>query len=222
MGKLIVIEGTDGSGKSTQFELLAARLEREGRSFHRLRFPRYDQPSSALIRMYLGGDFGTDPEAVNAYAASTFYAVDRYASFVQDWRQAYEAGDLFLSDRYTTSNAVHQGGKVAAEERTAFFRWLYDLEYNRMELPRPDLVVLLDMPTELSEQLLRRREADTHTRADIHEQDRAYLNRCRETAREAAAHYGWSLVSCARDGQLRTVEDIHEELYALVRRTLET
>lgn len=221
MGKLIVIEGTDGSGKSTQFELLAARLEREGRTFHRLRFPRYDQPSSALIRMYLGGDFGTDPEAVNAYAASTFYAVDRYASFVQDWRQAYEAGDLFLSDRYTTSNAVHQGGKVATEERAAFFRWLYDLEYNRMELPRPDLVVLLDMPTELSEQLLRRREADTHTRADIHEQDRAYLNRCRETAREAAAHYGWSLVSCARDGQLRTVEDIHEELYALVRRTLE-
>lgn len=221
MGKLIVIEGTDGSGKSTQFELLAARLEREGRTFHRLRFPRYDQPSSALIRMYLGGDFGTDPEAVNAYAASTFYAVDRYASYVQDWRQAYEAGDLFLSDRYTTSNAVHQGGKVAAEERTAFFRWLYDLEYNRMELPRPDLVVLLDMPTELSEQLLRRREADTHTQADIHEQDRAYLNRCRETAREAAAHYGWSLVSCARDGRLRTVEDIHEELYALVRRTLE-
>lgn len=222
MGKLIVIEGTDGSGKSTQFELLAARLEREGRTFHRLRFPRYDQPSSALIRMYLGGDFGTDPEAVNAYAASTFYAVDRYASYVQDWRQAYEAGDLFLSDRYTTSNAVHQGGKVAAGERTAFFRWLYDLEYNRMELPRPDLVVLLDMPTELSEQLLRRREADTHTQADIHEQDRAYLNRCRETAREAAAHYGWSLVSCARDGRLRTVEDIHEELYALVRRTLET
>lgn len=221
MGKLIVIEGTDGSGKSTQFELLAARLEREGRTFHRLRFPRYDQPSSALIRMYLGGDFGTNPEAVNAYAASTFYAVDRYASYVQDWRQAYEAGDLFLSDRYTTSNAVHQGGKVAAGERTAFFRWLYDLEYNRMELPRPDLVVLLDMPTELSEQLLRRREADTHTQADIHEQDRAYLNRCRETAREAAAHYGWSLVSCARDGRLRTVEDIHEELYALVRRTLE-
>ena len=203
MGKLIVIEGTDGSGKSTQFELLAARLEREGRTFHRLRFPRYDQPSSALIRMYLGGDFGTDPEAVNAYAASTFYAVDRYASYVQDWR-------------------VHQGGKVAAEERTAFFRWLYDLEYNRMELPRPDLVVLLDMPTELSEQLLRRREADTHTQADIHEQDRAYLTRCRETAREAAAHYGWSLVSCARDGRLRTVEEIHEELYALVRRTLET
>lgn len=221
MGKLIVIEGTDGSGKSTQFERLAARLEREGTSFHRLRFPRYDQPSSALIRMYLGGDFGPDPDAVNAYAASTFYAVDRYASYLQDWRSDYESGGLILSDRYTTSNAVHQGSKVEAGERAAFFRWLYDLEYDRMGLPRPDLVVLLDMPTDLSEQLLRRREAATHTAADIHEQDRAYLARCRETAREAAAHYGWSVVPCARDGQLRTVEDIHEELYALVCKALE-
>ena len=117
MGKLIVIEGTDGSGKSTQFDLLAQRLEQEGRAFRRLRFPRYDQPSSALIRMYLGGDFGADPDAVNAYAASTFYAVDRYASFVQDWQGGYQGGGLFLSDRYTTSNAVHQGGKVPPQER---------------------------------------------------------------------------------------------------------
>ena len=220
MGKLIVIEGTDGSGKSTQFDLLTRRLEAEGLSFRRLRFPRYDQPSSALIRMYLGGDFGADPDAVNAYAASTFYAVDRYASFVQDWQRDYLAGGLFLSDRYTTSNAVHQGGKVPPQEREAFFRWLYDLEYDRMGLPKPDLVVLLDMPTDLSQQLLRHREADTHTSADIHEQDAAYLSRCRETAREAADHYGWAVVSCARDGQLRPVEDIHQEVYALVRAAL--
>ena len=222
MGKLIVIEGLDGSGKATQSSLLTETLEKAGKAVRKISFPNYESNASWPVRMYLGGEFGPRPEAVNAYAASTFCAVDRYASYVQDWRQAYEAGDLFLSDRYTTSNAVHQGGKVAAGERTAFFRWLYDLEYNRMELPRPDLVVLLDMPTELSEQLLRRREVDTHTQADIHEQDRAYLTRCRETAREAAAHYGWSLVSCARDGRLRTVEEIHEELYALVRRTLET
>ena len=220
MGKLIVIEGTDGSGKSTQFDLLAQRLEQEGRAFRRLRFPRYDQPSSALIRMYLGGDFGADPDAVNAYAASTFYAVDRYASFVQDWQGGYQGGGLFLSDRYTTSNAVHQGGKVPPQEREAFFRWLYDLEYDRMGLPKPDLVVLLDMPTDLSQQLLRHREADTHTSADIHEQDAAYLSRCRETAREAADHYGWAVVSCAKDGQLRPVEDIHQEVYALVRAAL--
>lgn len=220
MGKLIVIEGTDGSGKSTQFDLLARRLEAEGLSFRRLRFPRYDQPSSALIRMYLGGGFGADPDAVNAYAASTFYAVDRYASFVQDWQRDYQAGGVFLSDRYTTSNAVHQGGKVPPQEREAFFRWLYDLEYDRMGLPKPDLVVLLDMPADLSQRLLRRREADTRTSADIHEQDAAYLSRCRETAREAAGHYGWAVVSCARDGQLRPVEDIHQEVYALVRAAL--
>lgn len=220
MGKLIVIEGTDGSGKSTQFDLLAQRLEQEGRAFRRLRFPRYDQPSSALIRMYLGGDFGPDPDAVNAYAASTFYAVDRYASFVQDWQGYYRQGGLLLSDRYTTSNAVHQGGKVPPRERAEFFRWLYELEYDRMGLPRPDLVVLLDMPTDLSQRLLRRREADTHTAADIHEQDTAYLARCRETAREAAAHYGWAVVSCAKDGQVRPIEDIHREVYALVRAAL--
>ena len=220
MGKLIVIEGTDGSGKSTQFDLLTRRLEAEGLSFRRLRFPRYDQPSSALIRMYLGGDFGADPDAVNAYAASTFYAVDRYASFVQDWRRDYQAGGVFLSDRYTTSNAVHQGGKVPPQERQAFFQWLYDLEYGRMGLPKPDLVLLLDMPTALSEQLMRRREAATHTKADIHEADSDYLARCRQTAREAAAFYGWTVISCARDGKLRTKEDIHQEIFDQVFRII--
>ena len=220
MGKLIVLEGTDGTGKSTQFDLLLKRLEREGTALRHVRFPRYDQPSSALIRMYLNGAFGSDPDAVNAYAASTFYAVDRYASYVQDWGADYRAGNLILCDRYTTSNAVHQGGKVPPQEREAFFRWLYDLEYDRMGLPKPDLVVLLDMPADLSQRLLRRREADTRTSADIHEQDAAYLARCRETAREAAGHYGWAVVSCARDGQLRPVEDIHQEVYALVRAAL--
>ncbi|MGN0980225.1 MAG: dTMP kinase [Candidatus Avoscillospira sp.] len=221
MGKLIVFEGTDGSGKSTQFELLTKRLERARIEFHRLRFPRYDQPSSALIRMYLGGDFGQDPAAVNAYAASTFYAVDRYASYVQDWKAAYDGGTLILSDRYTTSNAVHQGGKVPEAEREAFFRWLYDLEYEKMGLPRPDLVLCLDMPIELSEQLMRKREQDTHTHADIHEQNRSYLRQCRATALEAAQCYGWTVVPCARDGKLRTVEDIHEEIYRQVIQCLE-
>ena len=221
MGKLLVFEGTDGSGKSTQFDLLTKRLEQEGVPFHRLRFPRYDKESSALIRMYLGGEFGTDPNAVNAYAASTFYAVDRYASYLQDWKQDYEKGDLFLADRYTTSNAVHQGGKVAAEEREDFFRWLYDLEYEKMALPRPDLVICLDMPIELTEQLMRRREASTNTKADIHEQNDAYLRQCHKTLLEAARCYGWTVVSCAKDGTLRTMEDIHGEIYAIVKACLE-
>lgn len=221
MGKLIVFEGTDGSGKSTQFELLAKRLEAEQIGFQRLRFPQYEEPSSALIRMYLGGAFGDDPEAVNAYAASTFYAVDRYASYQRVWKDYYQGGGLVVSDRYTTSNAVHQGSKVPEGERAEFFRWLYDLEYDRMGLPRPDLVVLLDMPVELSEQLMRKREQSTGTHADIHERDEDYLKKCRDVALHAAKYYGWRTVSCAKDGAIRSVEDIHEEVCAIVKSCLE-
>ena len=221
MGKLIVFEGTDGSGKSTQFELLAKRLEAEQIGFQRLRFPQYEEPSSALIRMYLGGAFGDDPKAVNAYAASTFYAVDRYASYQRVWKDYYQGGGLVVSDRYTTSNAVHQGSKVPEGERAEFFRWLYDLEYDRMGLPRPDLVVLLDMPVELSEQLMRKREQSTGTHADIHERDEDYLKKCRDVALHAAKYYGWRTVSCAKDGVIRSVEDIHEEVYAIVKLCLE-
>ena len=221
MGKLIVFEGTDGSGKSTQFELLAKRLEAEQIGFQRLRFPQYEEPSSALIRMYLGGAFGDDPEAVNAYAASTFYAVDRYASYQRVWKDYYQGGGLVVSDRYTTSNAVHQGSKVPEGERAEFFRWLYDLEYDRMGLPRPDLVVLLDMPVELSEQLMRKREQSTGTHADIHERDEDYLKKCHEAALHAAAYYGCRTVSCAKDGAIRSVEEIHEEVYAIVKSCLE-
>lgn len=220
MGKLIVLEGTDGSGKSTQFRLLTQRLEQQGQVFRRLRFPQYDKESSALIRMYLGGQFGTDPNAVNAYAASTFYAVDRMASYLQDWKPDYQRGTVFLADRYTTSNAVHQGGKVNPEHRRAFYDWLYDLEYNKMELPKPDLVILLDMPIELTRLLMRKREQDTNTQADIHEQDLAYLAHCRESALEAAQHYGWQVVSGAKDGRLRSIEDIHEEIYDIVTQCL--
>ena len=221
MGKLIVFEGTDGSGKSTQFELLAKRLEAEQIGFQRLRFPQYEEPSSALIRMYLGGAFGDDPKAVNAYAASTFYAVDRYASYQRVWKDYYQGGGFVVSDRYTTSNAVHQGSKVPEGERAEFFRWLYDLEYDRMGLPRPDLVVLLDMPVELSEQLMRKREQSTGTHADIHERDEDYLKKCRDVALHAAKYYGWRTVSCAKDGVIRSVEDIHEEVYAIVKSCLE-
>lgn len=220
MGKLIVFEGTDGSGKSTQFDLLTRRLEREGQAFRRLRFPRYEAESSALIRMYLGGRFGTDPNAVNPYASSLFYAVDRMASYLEDWKEDYAAGALFLADRYTTSNAVHQGGKLDGAERSAFYNWLYELEFQKMGLPRPELVILLDMPIALTCQLMRKREHDTNTQADIHEQDLAYLTHCRDSALEAAHHYGWTVVSGARNGSLRTVEDIHEEVYGIVTQCL--
>ena len=221
MGKLIVLEGTDGSGKSTQFRLMAQRLEEENRAFRKLVFPRYDKESSALIRMYLGGEFGSKPSDVNAYAASAFYAVDRYASYKQDWGQWYENGGLILSDRYTTSNAVHQASKEAPENRNRYLEWLYHFEYTCLGLPRPDLTVYLDVPTSFTEKLMRGREAATGTHADIHEKDLAYLATCRETGRAAAEFYGWTVIHCVKDGAMRSIEDIHEEIYRHVISCLE-
>ena len=221
MGKLIVLEGTDGSGKSTQFRLMAQRLTEENVEFRRLVFPRYENDSSALIRMYLGGQFGTKPSDVNAYAASAFYAVDRYASYKQDWGKWYEDGGLILSDRYTTSNAVHQASKETGENRDAFLKWLYEFEYDKLGLPRPDLTIYLDVPTDFTEKLMRHREQDTGTKADIHEQDTEYLNTYRRTGRAAAEFYGWTVIDCVKDGQMRSIEDIHQEIYGHVIACLE-
>lgn len=221
MGKLIVFEGTDGSGKSTQFALLTKRLQTLNIDFRTIDFPQYSEPSSALIRMYLGGEFGSQPSDVNAYAASTFFAVDRYASYRKVWREYYLNGGLVLSDRYTTSNAVHQASKEPPEKREEFLRWLYELEQIHMELPVPDIVIYLDVPTELTGEMLRRREHDTHTAADIHEQNMDYLQLCRSTGRQAAEFYGWTIIECARDGKMRSIEDIHNEIFALVSKCLE-
>lgn len=221
MGKLIVIEGTDGSGKSTQFRLLTDRLESEQVKFQKLVFPQYSEPSSALIRMYLGGEFGKSPSDVNAYAASAFYSVDRYASYRKVWGKWYEEGGLVVSDRYTTSNAVHQTSKEPENKRKDFLNWLYDFEYDKLGLPRPDLVIYLDVPTDFTEKMLRHRESETHTQADIHEQDMQYLATCRRMGRAAAEHYGWTVIRCVRDGAMRSVEDIHEEIYRHVAACLE-
>lgn len=221
MGKLIVIEGTDGSGKSTQFRLLTDRLESEQVKFQKLVFPQYSEPSSALIRMYLGGEFGNSPSDVNAYAASAFYSVDRYASYRKVWGKWYEEGGLVVSDRYTTSNAVHQASKEPEDKREGFLNWLYDFEYDKLGLPRPDLVIYLDVPTDFTEKMLRHRESETNTHADIHEQDMQYLATCRRMGRAAAKHYGWTVIRCVRDGAMRSMEDIHEEIYRHVAACLE-
>ena len=161
-GKLIVLEGIDGSGKSAQYRRLSARFEQEGIAFHSIVFPRYDKDSSALIRMYLSGEFGDNPNDVNAYAASTFFAVDRYASYRTDWGNIYENGGLIFSDRYTTSNAVHQGCKLPESELPQFFDWLYDLEYGKLGLPRPDLVIYLDVDIETSLSRMEHRQQKHH------------------------------------------------------------
>ena len=221
MGKLIVIEGTDGSGKSTQFKKLTDRLAAEGKAFQQLEFPQYSEPSSALIKMYLGGEFGHKPTDVNAYAASAFYAVDRYASYKKVWGDWYENGGLVLSGRYTTSNAVHQASKEPEEKQADFLKWLYEFEYDKLGLPAPDLVIYLDVPTDFTEKMMRRREADTNTSADIHEQDLEYLATCRRTGKAAAAFYNWTVIQCVENDEMRSIEDIHEEIYRHVAACLE-
>lgn len=219
-GKLIVFEGTDGSGKATQARMMAERLQRENVSFRVIDFPRYGNPFAEPARLYLQGVLGDKPGDVSAYAASVLYAVDRYASYKEDWGQAYEAGELILANRYTTSNAVHQASKLDDSERMKFLGWLNELEYKTLELPEPDLVIYLDLPTDISEQMMRRREAATGTSADIHEKDAAYLRRCRENAREVAGVCGWKRIDCSRDGEIRSIEDIHDEAWELVRQLL--
>ena len=220
-GKLIVLEGIDGSGKSAQFRRLCAKLEQDGIEYNHIVFPRYDQESSALIRMYLQGEFGTKPSDVNAYTASTFFAVDRFASYKKDWGSTYENGGLFLSDRYTTSNAVHQGSKLPEEELPAFFRWLDDLEHEKMGLPRPDLVIYLDVDIETSLARMRRREAKTHTHADIHEPDVDYLRRCLRTAELAADHFGWTRIPLKKDGVEREIDEKNQEIYRILREVID-
>lgn len=212
-GKLIVIEGIDGSGKSTNYSMLCNHLKEQEISFHSIVFPRYDKDSSALIRMYLQGEFGSKPDDVNAYTASTFFSVDRFASYKNDWGNLYENGDLILADRYTTSNAVHQGAKLCLNELKSYFDWLYDLEFVKMKLPEPDLVLYLDVDLELSLARMRKREAQTNTNADIHEKDSEYLRRCLETAQVACDHFGWKRIpSRDNDGHERSINDIQKDI----------
>lgn len=219
-GRLIVFEGTDGSGKATQSRLLCEHLRRENIPYKSINFPRYGQPSAAMVQEYLDGRLGRHPGDVNAYAASLMFSMDRYASYKQDWGPFYEAGGLVVADRYTTSNAVHQASKLPPEKRTVFLNWLFELEYGKLGLPEPDLVIYLDMPTEITEKMMRQREAATGTHADIHEQDETYLKNCRAAAREIVKDCGWTVIRCARDDAPRTVEDIHNQVYRTVKKLL--
>lgn len=215
-GKLIVIEGVDGSGKSTQFKRLCENLESEGIEFRRLVFPRYDKESSALIRMYLGGEFGDDPDCVNAYAASLFFAVDRYASYVSEWKDFYLSGGVLLADRYTSSNAVHQGAKLPPDERQDFFDWLYELEYVKLCLPEPDLVVYLDVDAETSKRRIEKRELKKGIKADIHERNLSFIQKGIESGRMAAKHYSWKLINYAENGIEREIEEKQSEIFGIV------
>jgi len=213
-GKLYVIEGVDGSGKATQTELLYQALLAQGKTVRKVSFPDYDSPSSSLIKMYLNGEFGTDPQDVNAFATSVFFAVDRFASFRKDWKAFYDDGGIIIADRYVTSNLVHQAGKISDNaEKERYITWLNELEYGIFGLPKPDCVIFLDMPPAYSLKL--RQERNTLKQGltqDIHEADQTYLQQAYDNAVGIAQHQAWHAISCVADAQIRTIEDIHAEI----------
>lgn len=215
MGKLIVIDGLDGSGKTTQFEIIREKLSGTQR-VKAISFPDYDNPSSALVKMYLGGELSKDADGVNAYAASSFYAVDRYASYKMFWEESYKSGDLILASRYVSSNAIHQMVKLDKSDWDAYLEWLSDYEYGRLGLPVPDLVIFLDMPVEISQKLMSERYGGDESKKDIHEANVKYLQACRSSALYAAQRLGWKTVDCSKDGVPLTVEEINGKLLQLI------
>ncbi|MEE1353850.1 MAG: thymidylate kinase [Acutalibacteraceae bacterium] len=219
MGRLLVLEGLDGSGKSTQMELLKRGLAREGFTASYIKMPDYESDSSALVRMYLGGAFGESPDDVNAYAASTFYAADRYAGYHTKWQADYQNPDVdfVVADRYVSSNAIFQMPKLSRELWDAYLAWLEDFEYRKLGLPRPDMVIYLDVPVEISQKLLSKRYGENGGERDVHERDIAYQMKCREAAEYAANASGWKKISCAEDGVLRAADDIAGDILDAVR-----
>ena len=210
--RLIVIDGLDGSGKQTQTERLTAALTERGYSVKHISFPDYNQPSSALVKMYLGGEFGKEPGDVNAYAASSFYAVDRFASYKKFWKDDYEAGAVILADRYVSSNAIYQMTKLPKEEWEAYLNWLEEYEFGRLQLPRPDCILYLDMPPEVSQKLMALRYHGDESKKDIHESHVEFLKQCRETAFYTAQRQNWNVIACARENAPRSIEEISEEV----------
>jgi len=211
MGRFIVIEGLDGSGKTTQGKLLARRLRDEGKKVRELSFPCYGQKSCALVDMYLSGELGERPDDTNAYSASMLYAADRYISYVTDWKKDIEdENTIVLATRYTTANAYHQLSKLPREDWEDFLSWLWDFEFKKLSLPAPDSVVLLLVKQELSSKNVRSRSAETGQTIDIHEKDTDYLSRCHDAAIYAAERNGWSVIQCAPEGEMLSIEKIND------------
>ncbi|MCI8384800.1 MAG: deoxynucleoside kinase [Clostridia bacterium] len=221
MGKLFVIDGTDGSGKQTQFERLKEQLTKEGIEYKVVSFPNYKSPSSSLVKMYLSGEFGKEAKKVSPYIASTFFASDRYATFQLEYKEYYEKGGIILADRYTTANMVHQAGKIEGkEERNKFLDWLWDFEFNLYGLPVPTEVFFLNMPVEKSLELIKNRENKFtgDMKKDIHESDKSHLIDSYHSAIEVAKKYKWYEIKCVENNELRSIQDIHEEIYKEVKK----
>ncbi|WP_291940759.1 thymidylate kinase [Cetobacterium sp.] len=218
-GKLIVIEGTDSSGKETQTAMLFEKLSKEIKKIRKISFPNYNSPACAPVKMYLAGEFGTDAEKVNPYPASTMYAIDRYASYKTDWGNFYKDGGIIITDRYTTSNMVHQASKIDnSKEKEIYLSWLEDLEYNKMEIPKPDLVIFLNMPTETAQKLMaeRKNKITGEDKKDIHEKNVEYLKKSHKNACEISKKYSWKEIECIENNRLKTIEEISNEVFELV------
>lgn len=222
MGKLFAIDGTDGSGKQTQFNKLCERLTKENIDYRTISFPNYESESSSLVKMYLSGKFGENANDVSAYIASTFYAADRYATFkTEGLFDYYNNGGIILADRYTTANMVHQAGKILdPEERKNFLDWLWDFEFNLYKLPIPTKVFFLNMPTDYAVKLIKDRENKfTHqAQKDIHERDKNHLLNSYNAACSLVDTYDWYEVKCVQNDEIRTVDDIHEEIYKEIKK----
>ena len=216
MGIFVDLEGLDGSGKTTQTELICKRLAEDGIDFKQIKLPDYESDSSILVRKYLAGDFGKNAGDVNAYAASVLYAADRFASFTEKWGTDYKSGKLIFADRYTPANALYQMTKLSKAEWDPYLDWLFDFEYNKIGIPAPDKVIFLDMPVEVSQRLMSARYNGDESKKDVHEANVDFLNACREAALYAAEKYGWSVINCAQNGEPLSIKEINDKVYALV------
>lgn len=217
MAKLIIIEGLDGCGKSTQTALIEEYFKKENVAFKKIKLPDYDSPSSTLVKMYLGGEFGRDADSVNAYAAGAFYAVDRFASYKLGWKKDYEDGTLILADRYATSNSIYQMEKLEPSQWDEYLDWSADFEYNKIGIPKPDLVIYLDMPVEISQRLMTSRYNGDENKKDVHEANVAFLNRCRASALYAAEKQGWVVINCSDGVNPLPVKEIHNKIVQYVK-----
>lgn len=211
-GKFIVIEGLDGSGKATQTALLRDFLEEKGESVRTLSFPDYKNESSALVKLYLGGELGDSAASVNAYAAASFYTVDRVASYLKFWKADYEAGKTILADRYAQSNIIYQMSKLPKEEWDGFIEFQQDFEYNKIGVPSPDAVIYLDVEPDVSQKLLLKRYSGDESRKDLHEKDLSFLLSCRKSALYAAEKLGWMVIPCTENGEMRSIESIFGDI----------
>ena len=217
MSTLIAIDGLDGSGKGTQTNMLVDRLKIDGYAVRTLSFPMYDSDSSGPVRMYLDGKLGSRPSDTNAFAASAFFAVDRYASYKADWKRDYDkVNKIIVANRYTSANAVHQLSKLPRDQWDSFLDWLWDFEFIKLGIPAPDLVLYLELPPELSLELVSRRSAETGQQKDIHEKDADYMRRCYEAALFAAEKLNWERVKCWNDNGIRTREAIFHDIVDII------